>query len=174
MEASQKRKVNVKKTVEHSVAGNNEFHFYVDELAADNSMPTYVGKADEKYTYEEMDEDFFEFLERKSRQNGIYVRLVFSMSVEKKDKTIFQLVYGGEEEYFEPDSFDDVLVFEFADFGVKIKDGEVTLGASIDNGCGMEIYFAEFGSSDGNREFLSLDNPLNKRVIRIIEEMIRW
>ena len=84
MQKSQEINVNVKETVEHSVAGNREFHFYVDELAADNSMPTYVGKADEKYTYEEMDDDFFEFLERKSHQDGIYVRLVFSMSVEKK------------------------------------------------------------------------------------------
>lgn len=173
MQKSQEINVNVKKTVEQSVAGNREFHFYVDELAADNSMPTYMGKADEKYTYEEMDDDFFEFLERKSHQDGIYVRLVFSMSVEKKGKTQFQLVYGGEEEYFEPDSFDDVLVFEFADFGVKIKDGKATFGASIDNGCGREVYFAEFCSSDGNREFLSLDNPLNKRVIEIMEEMIK-
>lgn len=48
MEKTQKINVNVKKTVEHSVAGNSEFHFYVDELASNNSMPTYMGKADEK------------------------------------------------------------------------------------------------------------------------------
>ena len=91
MQTNQEINVNVKKTVEHSVAGNAEFHFYVDELSADNGMPTYVGKADEKYTFDEMDDAFFEFLERKSHQDGIFIRLVFAMSKVENGKTIFVL-----------------------------------------------------------------------------------
>ena len=134
MEKTQKNNLNVKKTVENSVAGKGEFHFYVDELASDNSMPTYVGKADEKYTFDEMDDGFFEFLERKSHQNGIFIRLVFSMSKVENGKTVFVLEYGNEKEEFVAENTDDMLVFEFADFGVKVKDGKVTYGASIDNG----------------------------------------
>lgn len=170
---TQKNNVNVKKTVEHSVAGNGEFHFYVDELASDNSMPTYVGKADEKYTFDEMDDEFFEFIERKSRQDGIFIRLVFSMSKVENGKTVFVLEYGDEKEEFVADSTDDMLVFEFADFGIKVKDGNVTFGASVDNGCGKGVYFAEFGSDAGNRQFLSLENPLNRRVIEIMEGMVK-
>ena len=173
MERNQKIHVNVKKTVEHSVAGNSEFHFYADELAADNSMPTYIGKADEKYTFDEMDEAFFEFLERKSHQDGIYIRLVFSTSEVKDCETSFILEYGNKRENFIPEDLDNVLVFEFADFGIRVKDGEVTFGASIDDGCGRGVYFAQFGSDAGNREFLSLENPLNKRVIEIMEGMIK-
>ena len=173
MERSQEINVNVKKTVEHSVAGNSEFHFYVDELAADNSMPTYIGKADEKYTFDEMDEAFFEFLERKSHQYGIFIRLVFSTSEVKDGKTSFILEYENRKENFMPENLDKVLVFEFADFGIKVRDGEVTFGASIDDGCGRGVHFAPFGSDAGNREFLSLENPLNKRVIEIMEGMIK-
>ena len=173
MEITQERKVNVKKTVEHTVSGNNEFHFYVDELAADDIMPTYIGKADEKYTFDEMDEDFFEFLERKSHQNGIYVRLVFSVSEIRDGETVFILEYGDRKEEFQPENLDDVLVYEFADFGIKIRNGKVTFGASVSDGCGREVRFAEFGSDKGNREFLSLENPLNRRVIEIMEGMIK-
>ena len=173
METTQKINVNVKKTVEQSVAGNSEFHFYVDELAADNSMPTYIGRADEKYTFDEMDDAFFEFLERKSCQDGIFIRLVFSMSEVKDGKTSFILEYGNNKEIFVPEDLDDVLVFEFADFGIRVKDGEVTFGASLENGCGRGVYFAEFGSKEGNRQFLSLENPLNKRIIEIMEGMIK-
>jgi hypothetical protein len=72
-----------------------------------------------------------------------------------------------------PENLDNVLVFEFADFGIKVRDGEVTFGASIDDGCGRGVHFAPFGSDAGNREFLSLENPLNKRVIEIMEGMIK-
>lgn len=40
--------INVRKTVENSVAGNEEFHFFVDELTSRDYMPTYAGMADEK------------------------------------------------------------------------------------------------------------------------------
>ena len=61
---------------------------------------------------------------------------------------------------------------EFADYGIKILNDEVTLGATVDGGCAHTPYFAEFGSSKANDQFLSLDNPLNKYVIDLLLEMI--
>ena len=63
METNEKINLNVRKTVENSVAGNEDFHFYVDELTSRDYMPTYAGMADEKYGYDEMDDEFFEFVE---------------------------------------------------------------------------------------------------------------
>ena len=71
-----------------------------------------------------------------------------------------------------PKDTENVLVFEFADFGVKIKGDEVTFGATIDGGCGQTPYFAKFGSTKANEAFISLENPLNKRILEIMEEMI--
>ena len=172
MQKSQEINVNVKETVEHSVAGNREFHFYVDELTSNNYMPTYAGRADEKYTFDEMDDGFFEFLTRKAGEDGIYIRLVFACGTQTSEGAVFQLEYGDKTEEFSVKDTDDVLVFEFADFGVKVKNGEVTFGATIDGGCGQTPYFAEFGSGRVSEEFISLENPLNKRVIEIIEGMI--
>lgn len=173
MEITRKIKVNVKKTVEHSVAGNDEFHFYADELEADNSMPTYIGMADKKYEFKQMNDAFFEFLENKSRENGIYIRLVFATSVNRDGEAVFNLEYADCTEVFKTKDIDDVLEFEFADFGVKIKDDCVTFGTSVDNGCGRGVYFAEFGSDLGNSDFLSLDNPLNRHVLEIMKGMVK-
>ena len=74
--------VDIKKTVERSVCGSDEFHFYVDELTSRNYMPTYAGKADEKYTFDEMDDGFFEFLNRKAQKDGIYIRLVYATAIQ--------------------------------------------------------------------------------------------
>ena len=49
MKITRKINLNVKETVERSVSGNSDFHFYVDELSSNNYMPTYSGMADEKY-----------------------------------------------------------------------------------------------------------------------------
>jgi len=68
---------------------------------------------------------------------------------------------------------DSVCVFEFADFGVKVKGKEVTFGATIEGGCGHTPYFAEFGSPKASEEFISPDNPLNQLVIEIMKGMIR-
>lgn len=57
--------MNVRELVLKSVGENDDFHFYVDELTDDNRMPTYEGNADEKYTFDEMDDAFFDFLKRK-------------------------------------------------------------------------------------------------------------
>ena len=172
MEIKKNIRLDVKKTVENSVDGNNDFHFYVDELTSNDYMPTYAGRADEKYTFDEMDEGFFEFLTRKINENGIYIRLVFASGTQTSEGAVFQLEYGGKTEEINLKDADDVLVFEFADFGIKVKKDEVTFGATVEGGCGQTPYFAEFGSSKASEEFISLKNPLNKRVIEIIEGMI--
>ncbi len=172
MEIKRNINLNVKRTVENSVAGNVEFHFYVDELTSDDCMPTYAGKADEKYTFDEMNEDFFEFLNRKVAEDGIYIRLVFATASEINGEAVFELEYGDKKEEFRTTDIDNVLLFEFADFGIKVKGCEVTFGATIEEGCGQTPYFAEFGSSKANEEFISLENLLNKKVIDIMEAMI--
>lgn len=68
METKRNCNIDVKKTVKNSVCGNEEFHFFVDELASNDCMPTYAGKADEKYEFEDMDDEFFEFLNAKSEK----------------------------------------------------------------------------------------------------------
>ena len=47
MKITRKINLNVKETVERSVSGNSDFHFYVDELSSNNYMSTYSGMADE-------------------------------------------------------------------------------------------------------------------------------
>lgn len=172
MEIKRNCNIDIKKTVENSVAGNEEFHFYVDELTSNNYMPTYAGEADEKYSFDEMNEEFFEFLSKKAEGDGIYIRLVHASADEIDGVGVFCLEYGGCKRQFRTDELDKVLVFEFADFGIKVKGSEVTLGATIEGGCGHTPYFAEFGSPKANREFMSMDNPLNQFVIKIMEGMI--
>ena len=172
MKMSQKLNVNVKRTVEQSVGKNEEFHFHIDELTSSDTMPTYSGNADEKYNFEEMDDAFFEFLNRKIQGEGIYIRLVFASGNVIDGEAVFDLEYGDTCEKFKTDDLDNVLVFEFADFGIKVRGEEVTFGATVNGGCVNTHYFAEFGSSKANNEFLSLENPLNKRILEIMEEMI--
>ena len=173
METKEKINLNVRKTVENSVAGNEDFHFYVDELTSRDYMPTYARMADEKYGYDEMDDEFFEFVERKASEDGIYIRLVFATGQMDNSEAVFHLEYGGSEREFRTSDVDNVLVFEFADFGVKVKGDEVTFGATIEGGCGHTPYFAEFGSDKASEEFISVDNPLNQLVIEIMRGMIR-
>ncbi|WP_407393668.1 hypothetical protein [Methanobrevibacter sp.] len=136
-------------------------------------MPTYVGMADEKYAFDEMNEEFFRFLSEKYSEDGIYIRLVFASCVSSNpEEAIFKLEHGSECECFRTKDLDKVLEFEFADFGIKYRRGEITFGATVEGGCGQTPYFAQFGSSRGNAEFLSLDNPLNQHVISIMERMI--
>lgn len=173
MEIKRNLNLDVKRTVENSVAGNDEFHFYVDELSSNDCMPTYAGMADEKYAFDEMDDEFFEFLNRKVHEDGIYIRLVYATAGENNGEAVFQLEYGESSEEFRTSDIDRVLVFEFADFGVKVRENEVTFGATIEGGCGHTPYFAELGSEKANESFISLENPLNKRIIEIMEGMIR-
>lgn len=165
--------INVRKTVENSVAGNEEFHFFVDELTSRDYMPTYAGMADEKYTFDEMNDEFFEFLEKKASEDGMYIRLVFANGMNSTDsEAVFELEYGKDSEEFRTEDMDNVLTFEFADFGIRIRGSCVTFGTTVDGGCGHTPYFAEFGSDKGNEEYLSPDNPLNRHVVSIMERMI--
>lgn len=172
MEIKRDINLNIKKTVENSVCGNEEFHFYVDELTSKDYMPTYAGMADEKYAFDELSDEFFEFLAQKADGDGIYIRLVYATASEMDGEAVFQLEYGGTREEYRTEDIDDVLVFEFADYGIKVKGSEVTFGATIEGGCGHTPYFAEFGSTKANEEFISLENPLNKRILLIMEGMI--
>ncbi len=173
MEIKKSINLDVKKTVENSVCGNDEFHFFVDELTSDDYMPTYAGMADEKYTFDEMNDEFFRFLTDKVNNNGIYIRLVYATACEIDGEAVFELEYGESHEQFTTKELDKVLVFEFADFGVKVKDSEVTFGATVEGDCRQTPYFAEFGSDRANKSFISLENPLNKRIIEIMDAMIK-
>jgi hypothetical protein len=173
MEIRKSIDLDIKRTVENSVAGSDEFHFYVDELTSRNCMPTYAGMADEKYAFEEMSDEFFEFLRQKAEEDGIYIRLVYATASEIDGEAVFELEYGGAGEEFRTADIDSVQVFEFADFGMKVKGNEVTFGTTIEGGCAHTPYFAEFGSNRANESFISLENPLNRRVIEIMEGMIK-
>ena len=149
-----------------------EFHFFVDELSANNCMPTYAGIADEKYTYDKMDDGFFEFIERKIHENGIYLRICYLTGEEIASEAIFVIEMPGKTTTFKTNDLDDVQVVEMADYGIKITPREIVLGATIDGGCGQTPYFAEFGSKKCNETFMSLDNPLNKFIITSIGEFL--
>lgn len=164
--------LSIKKTVENSVCGNEEFHFFVDELTSNDCMPTYAGMADEKYAFDEMSDEFFEFLSQKANGDGIYIRLVYATARETDGEAVFELEYCGTKEEYMTKETDEVMVFEFADFGIKVKGGEVTFGATIEGGCGQTPYFAEFGSAKADEKFISPENPLNKRIMSIMEGMI--
>ena len=169
MEITKKANIDIKKTVENSVAGSEEFHFFVDELSADNTMPTYLGKADEKYNFDEMDDSFFEFLKRKSQGDGIYIRLVYASGIIKKDSSlIFKLEYGNQSEEFTCQNIEEIF-FEFADYGINVRGDEVTFGASAD----VLINKPCFEEFNAGGEFSSLDNPLNKRIFEIMQGMLK-
>lgn len=172
MSTTRKINVDLKRTVRNAVGKNEDFHFFVDELSKNDYMPTYAGMADEKYTFKEMDDAFFDFLERKSHENGIYIRLIHATATDVSDGAVFNMEYGNTNRTIKITDTSGVLVFEFADFGIKVLDDEVTFGTTVDGGCHHTPYFAEFGSQKGNDEYLSLNNPFNLYVIQLIEEMI--
>lgn len=169
MKVTRKINLNVAKTVENAVCGRKDFHFYVDELSCDNQMPTYSGNADEKYAFDEMDDSFFDFLIRKSKENGIYIRLIHATGRKTDSGSIFKLECGSRERTFVIHESVSVSVFEFADFGIKVLEDEVTFGATVEGD--DSIYFAPFkpGTDD---LFLSAENPLNRLVVASMCEMI--
>ena len=172
MKTSGKININVPKTVENAVNGRDDFHFYVDELTSDDLMPTYAGRADEKYAFESMDDGFFEFLKTKIQENGIYIRMILATGNSTPDGVKFTLECGGDENTFMTNDDSNLLAFEFADFGIRVRKDEVTLGTTVDGGCCHTPYFAEFGSDRGNEQYLSLENPLNKFVVELLWNMI--
>lgn len=172
MKISGKININVAKTVVNAVNGRDDFHFYVDELTSNDYMPTYAGRADEKYEFESMDDAFLEFLSRKIAGDGIYIRLILAAGENTPEGAVFTLECGRDVKTFRTHDVSDVLVFEFADFGIKVQNGCITLGATVEGGCAHTPYFAEFGSARGNEAFISCDNPLNRFVIGILWDMI--
>ena len=172
MKTSGKININVRKTVEKALNGRSDFHFYIDELASDGCMPTYAGKADEKYSFERMDDAFFEFLDERIADNGIYIRLILAVGEMTPEGAKFTLECGDERKVFMTGDDSGLVVFDFADFGIRVRKEEVTLGTTVEGGCSQTPYFAEFGSVEGNEEYLSLENPLNRFVIGILWNMI--
>lgn len=172
MEKICKDQINVRETVKKAINNHPEFHFFVDELTADDYMPTYAGVADEKYTYENMDEEFFKFIERKIDSDGIYLRICYLTGDVIDGEAIFTIEIGPEEKVFKTNDLDSVQVVELADYGIKIKGDEVTFGTTVEGGCSQTPYFAPFGSTRGNETYLSEDNPLNKFVIKLMRDLL--
>lgn len=164
--------LDIRKTVKKAVNNHPEFHFYVDELTSDNLMPTYAGNADEKYTFDEMDDEFFDFIDRKIQENGIYLRICYLTSSEHDGEAIFSIEIAGREFTFKTGDLSSVQVVEMADYGIKIESDKITYGTTVDGGCVHTPYFAEFGSKRGNETYLSLENPLNKFIISLIDEFL--
>lgn len=153
MRISRKININVARTVENAVGKRDDFHFYVDELTSDDRMPTYAGEADEKYEFESMDEAFFEFIHRKIEGDGIYLRLILATGEATSNGALFTLECGREIKTFKTGDVEKVLLFDFADFGVKVQKGRAVLGTTIEEGCAHTPYFAEFGSDKETRIF---------------------
>ena len=172
MSIVRKNNLNVRKTVKKAVNNHPEFHFFVDELTSDNCMPTYAGMADEKYTFDEMDDDFFEFIDRKISENGIYLRICYMMLSEADGEAIFVIEIAGREFTFKTDDLSSVQIVEMADYGIKIESDRITYGTTVEGGCVHTPYFAEFGSKRGNETYLSLENPLNRFIISLIDEFL--
>ena len=168
MEIKRKININLRKTVENAVCRSDDFHFFVDELTSDNLMPTYAGRADEKYSFDEMDDDFFEFLMRKAAQDGLYIRLVHAKGERTKFGYKIDLECGCNRCSFETTDSSDAHVFDFADFGIRVLNDEITFGTTVDGDCISTPYFAEFNS----RDELSADDPFNRFVLRILDDMI--
>lgn len=164
--------LNVRKTVTKAISNHPEFHFFVDELTQDNYMPTYAGLADEKYTFDEMNDEFFDFISRKISQNGVFLRICYLTGECAGDEAVFTIELAGKSFTFKTTDLDSVQVVEMADYGIKITESEIVYGATVEGGCGQTPYFAEFGSSRGNETFLSLENPLNKFIIALIDEFL--
>jgi len=172
MEKFSANQINVKETVKKAINGHPEFHFFVDELTSDDYMPTYAGIADEKYTYEVMDDEFFKFIDRKIASEGIYLRICYLSGEIVDDEAIFTIEIGSDEKVFRTNDIDAVQVVEMADYGIKIKGDAITFGTTVDGGCGQTPYFAEFGSVRGNEIYLSEDNPLNKFIIALMRDFL--
>jgi hypothetical protein len=172
MSIVRKNNLNIRKTVEKAINNHPEFHFFVDELTSDNYMPTYAGMADEKYTFDEMDDGFFEFIERKIKENGVYLRICYLTGSQSDGEAVFNIEIAGRELTFRTDDLDSVQIVEMADYGIKIESDRITYGTTVEGGCSQTPYFAEFGSKRGNETYLSEENPLNRFIIALIDEFL--
>lgn len=168
MEIVRENNINVRKTVEKAINNHPEFHFFVDELSTDDRMPTYAGLADEKYSFERMDEEFFGFINRKIQENGVYLRICYLTGRKIGDEAVFEIEIAGSTVTFTTNDLDNVQVVEMADYGIKITPEKLIFGATIEGGCGHTPYFAEFGALNCSETFMSLENPLNRYIISLI------
>lgn len=116
MKVSRKINIDVVKTLRNAVADSKDFHFFVDELTQDNYMPTYAGVADEKYGFDAMDDAFFEFVERKRNENGIYIRLIHATGEMKDGCVTFTLECGSEVRTFQKEA---ILTFWYLNLPIS-------------------------------------------------------
>lgn len=119
-------KINVRKTIEKSVIVPDEFPFYIEELTASDEMPTLLGLADEKYSFDEMDDEFFDFVSRKINENGIYVRLIHLIEQNTENNFItFEIESGLTKTTIKiPENTLD----EVTDIGIKIHGDDIKIG----------------------------------------------
>ena len=171
MQIIRENNINIRKTVERAINNHPEFHFFVDELTADDYMPTYAGIADEKYTYDRMDKEFFDFIDRKIASQGLYLRICYLTGEVVDGEAIFTIEIGSEEKKFKTNDLDSVCLVDMADYGIKIKGDEIIFGATVDE-IGHTPFFAEFGSGKGKEKYLSLDNPLNRFILNLMDEFL--
>ena len=119
-------KINVRKTIENTVTVPDEFPFYVEELTASDEMPTLLGLADEKYTFNEMNDEFFDFVSRKINENGIYVRLIHIIEKSTEDNIItFEIESGFTKTTIK---IPECNLDEVTDIGIKIHGTDITIG----------------------------------------------
>lgn len=173
MQIIRENNINVTKTVKRAINNHPEFHFFVDELTADDYMPTYAGIADEKYTFDEMNDEFFDFIERKIASQGIYLRICYLTGQLIDGEAVFTLEIDGKEKVFKTNDLDCVHFIDLADYGIKIKGNRIVIGTTVDE-IGQTPYFAEFGSKRGNEKYLSLENPLNRFIVSLIDEFLKF
>lgn len=155
-------KIDIVKTLIKSVGENTDFHFYIDELADNDAMPTYQGRADEKYSFDEMDGEFFDFVEKKAAEGGIFIRLILASSKSTDESTVISMEHGMDVTDIKAMSGD---VFDFLDYGIKVRGSFVSFGAGI-----MECdvaHFAEFGCRE-----LPADDPVNVRACDIMKNFV--
>ena len=142
--------INVRKTIENTVSVNDEFHFYVDELSANDEMPTYLGMADEKYSFDEMDDEFFDFVERKINENGIYIRLVHIIERSIKSNSVTLDVEAGSLK--KTVTVEKEISSEVIDYGIKVKGSEVFLGKTVFD---VRPHFSQIDENDFLAEIVS-------------------
>lgn len=121
-------KINVRKTIENSVTVCDEFPFYIEELNASDEMPTLLGIADEKYTFSEMDDEFFDFVSKKINENGIYIRLIHIIEKSCEDSHVTLEIEAGPSKTIIKTHIDNLS--EVTDIGIKIQGEDVTVGTT--------------------------------------------
>ena len=121
--------INVRKTIENTVTIKDELPFYIDELSANDEMPTYMGMADEKYAFSEMDDDFFDFVNQKINDNGIYIRLVHIIETSiKSDRVTLNVEAGSLKKTI---TVEEEISSQVINYGIKVKGNEILLGRSV-------------------------------------------